>query len=108
MRNVKVPKSLFKNAHYSLITQIKWSPHTQHLLATSSTDRTLRIWDNRDISKQEEQEEYKTNFGLKTSSFKSQKLEDWVNNFDWNYHEVGLIALCCNDQLIKAYNIRED
>ncbi len=48
-------------------------------------------------------------FGGKPSlSLKSQKLEDWVNGLDWNVHEVGLIALCCNDHLVKAYNVRED
>ena len=50
----------------------------------------------------------KLNYGSNVSSFKSQKMEDWVNSFDWNVHEVGLVALCCNDQLVKAYNIRED
>ena len=49
-----------------------------------------------------------SSFGGRVSSFKSQKMEDWVNSLDWNYHEVGLIALCCNDHLVKAYNVRED
>ena len=43
-----------------------------------------------------------------SASLKPQKVEDFVNGIDWNYHEVGLIALCCNDHLTKAYNVREE
>ncbi|KAL0482804.1 peroxin [Acrasis kona] len=115
LRKTSAPKSLVRSAHFSLINQIKWSPHTQHLLATSSTDRTLRIWDMREGNQsfdientKQEQEDIITSYGGKVSSFKSQKLDDWVTNLDWNCHEVGLLALCCNDHLVKAYNIRSD
>lgn len=133
LRNVSEPKAFIKGAHYSTITSVNFSPHTQHLIASSSTDRTLRIWDMRPSSsssvnnndnslivqsneeaeqqqkaKQQEEKTYDTSFGGKVSSFKSQKMEDWVNDVDWNVHEVGLIAMCCNDHLVKAYNVRED
>lgn len=127
MRNVNYPKSITNKAHFSLINNVKWSPHTHHILASCSTDRTLRVWDMRESNKQNnavvevendhissgqslplDTVDQKMNFGSNISSFKSQKMEDWVNNFDWNVHEVGLVALCCNDQLVKAYNIRED
>ncbi|KAL9654810.1 hypothetical protein ABK040_008603 [Willaertia magna] len=99
LRNTKIPKAFIQQAHYSLITSTKWSPHTQHLVATSSTDRTLRIWDMRESNHNKEQtlegeialdEEISESFGGTVSSFKSQKLEDWVNDIDWNYHEVGI------------------
>jgi len=123
LRNTNMPKAFVKGAHYSTITSVKFSPHTQHLIATSSTDRTLRIWDMREgnSNSQEQQQQQKPNtqtneptmqlensYGGKVSSFKSQKLEDWVNDIDWNVHEVGLMAMCCNDHLVKAYNVRED
>lgn len=95
LRRPNKPVCHLKNVHSSLITDIQWSPHTQHLVATSSCDKTLRIWDMRDESGS-------------ISSFKSQKMEDFVNAIDWNQHEVGLIALCCNDHLTKVYNVRED
>lgn len=104
LRNTKKPKGYLKDSHASLITNIKWSPHTQHILATSSTDRTLRIWDMRPSTSSQNKE----SFGGGVSSLKSQKMEDWVNSLDWNPHEVGLIGLCCNDHLTKAYNVRED
>jgi WD40 repeat protein len=99
LRKTNKAKSIIKDTHTSLITKIKWSPHTQHLLATSSTDRTMKIWNMKPKKESNEGS---------LSSFKNQKMEDWVNNLDWNIHEVGLISLCCNDQLVKAYNIRED
>lgn len=120
LRNMHMPKSITNQAHYSLINQVQWSPHTQHLLASCSTDRTLRIWDMRDSNRQNEPAndlskslpldsvDPRRSYGANVSSFKSQKMEDWVNAFDWNVHEVGLMAFCCNDQLVKAYNIRED
>jgi len=101
LRNTKKPKSFINDPHNSYITKIKWSPHTQHLLATSSCDRTLKIWNFKNDNEKENNEG-------KMSNFKNQKMEDWVNGLDWNVHEVGLISLCCNDQLVKAYNIRED
>lgn len=119
-RNMNYPKSINNGAHYSLINKIQWSPHTQHLLASCSTDRTLRIWDMRESNKNNEPvndpSKYlpldsidpKREYGANVSSFKNQKMEDWVNSFDWNVHEVGLMALCCNDHLVKVYNIRED
>jgi WD40 repeat protein len=103
-RHPSKPKGCIKDAHNSLITNIKWSPHTQHILATSSCDRTLRIWDMRPSPHQETNDTY----GGGMSSLKSQKMEDWVNDLDWNPHEVGLLGLCCNDHLVKAYNCRED
>lgn len=140
LRATHRPKAHIRNAHYSLVTDVQWSPHTQHLVATCSTDRTLRIWDMRSSSssssplvggettavghigsnrssggrdgEHEDEEEFirviDHTYGGAVSSFKSQKMEDWVNALDWNVHEVGLIALCCNDQLVKAYNVRED
>ncbi|EFC35414.1 predicted protein [Naegleria gruberi] len=116
LRNVKKPKSILSNIHYSQITSTQWSPHTQHLVATSSTDRTLRIWDMREsnnllqFNNDTPNDSYETevSFGGRVSNFKNQKMEDWVNDIAWNIHEVGLMALCCNDQLVKAYNIKED
>jgi len=113
LRNTARPKAIIRNAHYSLITSTKWSPHTQHLIATSSTDRTLRIWDMREsnmgpLPPQGSLVDHDKSFGGRVSNFKNQKVEDWVNDIAWNVHEVGLMALCCNDQLVKAYNIKED
>jgi hypothetical protein len=65
----------------------------------------LKIWDTRIPLYNENEESYG---GATSTSLKPQKVEDYVNGIDWNYHEVGLIALCCNDHLTKAYNIRED
>ncbi|KAG2391877.1 hypothetical protein C9374_013362 [Naegleria lovaniensis] len=108
LRNTSRPKAHLRNIHYSLITGTKWSPHTQHLVATCSTDRTLRIWDMRESNQSPASSSVVESYGGRVSNFKNQKMEDWVNDLDWNVHEVGLMALCCNDQLVKAYNIKED
>jgi len=101
----KGPITTVKDIHKSLITQVKWSPHSRYLLATSSCDRTLRLWD---MKMEEDDKTMMKSLSHHVSSMKSQKVDDWVNNLDWNLHEVGLLAFCCQDHLTKAYNIKED
>eukprot|EP01080_Neovahlkampfia_damariscottae_P011603 gene11603-4846_t len=74
LRNPKKPKSYIKKAHISLITDLKYSPHTQHILASSSCDRTLRIWDMRPPLYNKDDDSFG---GGISASLKPQKVEDF-------------------------------
>ncbi len=56
MRNLKLKLHTFE-AHQDEILQLAWSPHNETILASSSGDRRLHVWDLSRIGEEQSPED---------------------------------------------------
>jgi WD40 repeat protein len=99
LRRTAEPLSTIQNMHLQEITSLKWCPHDEGMLATTSVDRTLRVWTALEPTYSK---------WAPAILEKPQKLEDQIIGCDWNLHDRGVMALASRDHLIKIYRTDED
>lgn len=95
IRNIKTQGSSlfeFTNQHQDSITRIKWHPNYHNILATSSVDKTVKIFD---LGK------YKTYKDPLLFVHGGHMLG--VNDFDWSLHDKWMVASVADDNSLHIW-----
>ena len=102
MRNVK--QKLFSlRAHTKDVNNVKFSKMQSNLLASSSHDRRVMIWDLSKIGKDQTEEEAKD--GPPELLFVHGGHTDKVADISWNLNERLMLASASDDNIIQTWQI---
>ncbi|KAI5181032.1 histone-binding protein RBBP4 [Nematocida sp. AWRm80] len=102
IRNDKEPQHVLE-AHEEDVVQIQWSPHFESVLASSGTDRRVKIW-NLDMIGDEITEEERED-GPPELMFVHGGHTDTVCDISWNPHEPWEIASVADDNILQIWQM---
>ena len=84
------PKHAVLDAHTAEINCLCFSPHSDFLLATGSADKTVKLWDARNLKE-------------KVHTFQGHK--DEVFQVSWNPKEESVLASCGADRRVNVWDM---
>ncbi|KAL9652702.1 hypothetical protein ABK040_015752 [Willaertia magna] len=103
-----------KQCHSLAISSLKFNPHDEYLLGSTSTDGYFNIYHYYGLEKlnhtttilNEEEENTTRNNELMMNTIQSiQSHELPITNFDWSVHEIGLVVDASSDYSLCLWNI---
>lgn len=105
IRNEREPLHVLSE-HGGEVTQIQWSPHFEHVLSTSGTDRRVRIWDLERVGATQTEEERED--GPPELLFVHGGHTDAVSDISWNPHEPWELASVAEDNVLQVWQVSRE
>jgi WD40 repeat protein len=103
-RNLKTTLHTFAH-HQDEIVQLAWSPHNETILATSSADRRLNIWDLSRIGADDEMLPEEREDGPAELLFVHGGHTNRIPDFSWNLNDPWVLCSVAEDNVCQVWQM---
>ena len=94
------------HGHEDQVFGVSWSPHSEHVLASSGADRRVCVWDMSKIGMEQAPEDAED--GAPELLFIHGGHCDKVSDFGWNEQEEWLCASVSDDNILQLWQIAQN
>jgi WD40 repeat protein len=105
LRNLKHRLHTFEG-HQDEIIQVAWSPHNETVLATSSGDRRVNVWDLSRIGEEQSPEDAED--GVPELLFVHGGHTNKISDFSWNLNDPWVICSVAEDNICQVWQMVRD